>query len=214
MKSRVMYCDPLPPSSGRKATLWLGGTVLVIAVLILVSRGGEAEIERLADLLEIRPGDTVADVGAGDGWLSVEVAAVVGDTGHVFATELSARRRDDIRESVAGAGLGNVTVVEAGEHETNLPPGCCEAIFLRRVYHHLTDPAAYSDSLYDSLKPGGRLAIVELEFNGILSPLRRWPHWADDEQVVAEVTAAGLTHVTTADWPIAAHYAAVFRKER
>ena len=198
----------------KRTVLWLGGAVLAIAVLILVNRGGETEIERLADLLEIRPGDTVADVGAGDGWLSVEFAAVVGETGHVFATELSARRRDDIRESVAVAGLDNVTVVEAREHETNLAPGCCDAIFLRRVYHHLTDPAAYSASLYHSLKPGGRLAIVELEFNGILRPLRRWPHWADDEQVVAEVTAAGLTHVTTADWPIAAHYAAVFRKER
>ena len=198
----------------KKTARWLGGAVLAIAVLILVSRGGETEIELLAGLLEIRPGDTVADVGAGDGWLSVEFATVVGETGHVFATELSARRRDEIRESVAVAGLDNVTVVEAREHETNLAPGCCDAIFLRRVYHHLTDPAAYSASLYDSLKPGGRLAIVELEFNGILRPLRPWPHWADDERVVAEVTAAGLTHVTTADWPIAAHYAAVFRKDR
>jgi tRNA A58 N-methylase Trm61 len=198
----------------KKTALGLGCAALAVAVLILVNQGGETEIELLTGLLDIQPGDTVADVGAGDGWLSVEVARVIGDDGHVFATELSARRRDDIRESVAVAGLGNVTVVEAGEHETNLPPGCCDAIFLRRVYHHLTDPAAYSASLYDSLKPGGRLAIVELEFNGILRPLRPWPHWADDEQVVAEVTAAGLTHLTTADWPIAAHYAAVFRKER
>ena len=181
---------------------------------MLVSRGGESEVDRLAHLLDIQPGYTVADVGAGDGWLSVEVAAAVGEAGHVFATELSARRRDAIRESVAAAGLGNVTAVEAGEHETNLAPACCEAIFLRRVYHHLTDPAAYNASLYDSLKPGGRLAIVELEFDGILSPLRGWPHWTDDERVVAEVTAAGLTHVKTADWPLAAHYAAVFRKER
>ena len=198
----------------KRTVFRLGGAVLVIAVLMLVSGDGETEIERLAGLLEIRPGDTVADVGAGDGWLSVEFATVVGETGHVFATELSARRRDDIRESVAVAGLDNVTVVEAGEHETNLAPGCCDAIFLRRVYHHLTDPATYSASLYDSLKPGGRLAIVELEFNGILRPLRGWPHWADDEQVVAEVTAVGLTHVATTDWPIAAHYAAVFRKDR
>ena len=193
---------------------WLASVVLVIAVVALIGRDGETEVDHLARLLDIQPGDTVADVGAGDGWLSVEVAAMVGDAGHVFATELSPRRRDDIRESVAGAGLGNVTVVEAGEHESNLAPGCCEAVFLRRVYHHLTDPAAYNASLYDSLKPGGRLAIVELEFDGILSPLRGWPHWTDDERVVAEVTAAGLTHVATADWPRAAHYAAVFRKER
>lgn len=198
----------------KRIVRWLAGAVLVIAVLMLVGRGGETEIERLASLLDIQPGDTVADVGAGDGWLSVEVATVVGETGQVFATELSASRRDDIRESVAVAGLDNVTVVEAGEHETNLAPGCCDAIFLRRVYHHLTDPAAYNASLYASLEPGGRLAVVELEFNGILRPLRGWPHWTDDERVVAEVTAAGLTHVTTADWPLAAHYAAVFQKER
>ena len=198
----------------KRIVRWLAGAVLVIAVLMLVGRGGETEIERLASLLDIQPGDTVADVGAGDGWLSVEVATVVGETGLVFATELSASRRDDIRESVAVAGLDNVTVVEAGEHETNLAPGCCDAIFLRRVYHHLTDPAAYNASLYASLEPGGRLAVVELEFNGILRPLRGWPHWTDDERVVAEVTAAGLTHVTTADWPLAAHYAAVFQKER
>lgn len=198
----------------KRIVRWLAGAVLVIAVLMLVGRGGETEIERLASLLDIQPGDTVADVGAGDGWLSVEAAKVVGEAGHVFATELSPRRRDDIRQSVAVAGLENVTVVEAGEHETNLAPGCCDAIFLRRVYHHLTDPAAYNASLYDSLKPAGRLAVVELEFNGILRPLRGWPHWADDERVVAEVTAAGLTHVTTAAWPLAAHYAAVFQKER
>ena len=53
----------------KRTVLPLGGAVLVIAVLMLVSRDGETEIERLAALLEIRPGDTVADVGAGDGWL-------------------------------------------------------------------------------------------------------------------------------------------------
>ena len=193
-------------------TLWLGGAILVMAVLLFAGRGGETEVDSLARLLDLRPGDTVADVGAGSGWLSIEMAAVVGDAGQVFATELSLQRRDDIQEAVAAAGLDNVTVVAAGERETNLPPECCEAIFLRRVYHHLTDPAAYNASLHASLKPGGRLAIVEPEFSGFLSFLRGWPHWTDDAQVVAELTAAGLAHVTTADWPIAAHYAAVFRK--
>ena len=196
----------------RKLSLWLGGAGLVILLLVVAYGDDEAEVERLADVLEIQPGDAVADIGAGDGWLSIEIAALVGESGQVFATELSADRRDAIRTAVAAAGLDNVTVVEAGEHETNLPPSCCDAIFLRRVYHHLTDPAATNASLHAALKPGGRLAIVELEFSGFLRPLRGWPHWTDDAQVVAEVTAAGLTHVETLDWPLGAHYAALFRK--
>lgn len=197
----------------RAIASWLGGAVVLVAVLLLLpGRNGGGEVDELARLLDLRPGDTVADVGAGTGWLSIEVAQRVGPGGRVFATELSASRRDDIRESVAAAGLGNVAVVEAGERETNLPPACCDAIFHRRVYHHLTDPAATNASLYAALRPGGRLLVIELEFGGLFGFLRAWPHWTDDEQVVAEVTAAGFTHVATAEWPVAAHYAAVFRK--
>ena len=196
----------------KSLALFLGGAVLAILVLELTGGDSETEVERLARVLDIEPGDTVADVGAGDGWLSIEIANRVSESGHVFATELSADRRDDIRAAVAAAGLDNVTVVEAGERETNLAPECCDAIFLRRVYHHLTDTAAMNASFHASLKPGGRLAVIELEFEGLLRPFRGSEHWIDDAQVVAEVTAAGLTHVETFDWPLGAHYAAVFRK--
>jgi protein-L-isoaspartate O-methyltransferase len=189
----------------------LAAAVLVVAVIALAG-DREREVDRLARLLDLEAGDSVADIGAGDGWLSLEVAEVVGSRGHVFATELSAALRDDIREAVARAGLDNVTVVEAGEHETNLPAGCCDAIFMRRVYHHLADAPALNASLHESLKPGGSLAIVEREFTGIMSPFRGWPHWTDDAQVVSEVTATGLMHVTTDDWPGVGNYVAVFRK--
>ena len=188
----------------------LGGAVLVAVVFFLLT--GRDEVDLLVDVLEIQPGDTVADIGAGGGDFSVEISQVVGASGHVFATELSPQRRNDIQEAVAAAGRDNVTVVEAGERETNLAPACCDAIFMRRVYHHVGDPAALNASIQASLKPGGRLAVIDIEFSGFLSFLRGWPHWTDDEQVVAEVTAAGLTHVTTVDWPIGAHYAAIFRK--
>lgn len=196
----------------KSIALFLGGAVLAILVLRLTGGDSETEVERLARVLDIEPGDTVADVGAGDGWLSIEIANRVSESGRVFATELSADRREDIRAAVAAAGLDNVTVVEAGERETNLAPECCDAIFLRRVYHHLTDTAAMNASFHASLKPGGRLAVIELEFEGLLRPFRGSEHWIDDAQVVAEVTAAGLTHVETFDWPLGAHYAAVFRK--
>ena len=196
----------------KSLALFLGGAVLAILVLRLTGGDSETAVARLARVLDIEPGDTVADVGAGDGWLSIEIANRVSESGHVFATELSADRREDIRAAVAAAGLDNVTVVEAGERETNLAPECCDAIFLRRVYHHLTDTAAMNASFHASLKPGGRLAVIELEFEGLLRPFRGSEHWVDDAQVVAEITAAGLTHVETFDWPLGAHYAAVFRK--
>ncbi|MXY22950.1 MAG: methyltransferase domain-containing protein [Acidobacteria bacterium] len=197
----------------KRFLLWVAGVVLAGAALVMLVGGdGESEVDLLAALLEIQPGDTAADIGAGSGWLSIEVARLVGGTGQVFATELSPQRRDDIQEAVAAAGLDNVTVVEAGERETNLAPACCDAIFMRRVYHHVGDTAALNASIRDALKPGGRFVVIEIEFSGLLSFLRGWPHWTDDAQVVAEVTAAGLDHVTTADWPIGAHYAAVFSK--
>ena len=156
----------------KSVVLFLSGAVLAILVLRLTGGDSETEVERLARVLDLQPGDAVADVGAGDGWLSIEMAAIVGESGRVFATELAADRRDAIRAAVVATGLDNVTVVEAGERETNLAPECCDAIFLRRVYHHLTDTAATNASLQAALKPDGRLAIIELEFNGLLRPLR------------------------------------------
>ena len=200
-------------NKSKRFLLWAAGVVLAGAALVMLAGGDdEGEVERLAAVLDVQPGHTVADVGAGNGWLSIEIARLVGATGQVFATELSPQRRGDIQNAVAAAGLDNVTVVEAGERETNLAPACCDAIFMRRVYHHVGDTAALNASIHDSLKPGGRFVVIEIEFSGLLSFLRGWPHWTDDAQVVEEVTAAGLTHVTTADWPIGAHYAAVFRK--
>jgi SAM-dependent methyltransferase len=60
-------------------------------------------------------------------------------------------------------GLTNVTVIEGAEAATNLPDACCDAIFLRNVYHHITAVDAFNRSLVASLKPGGRLAIIDLE---------------------------------------------------
>ena len=196
----------------RRLVIAAGAAVLLLGVVALAVADGPSEVEQLTAVLNLSPGATVADIGAGDGWLSIAVARDIGPTGHVFATELNPARRNTIRQAVADVALDHVTVVEAGVNETNLPAGCCDAIFMRRVYHHLTDSASINASLHRAIKPGGRLAIIEMEMTGLLSPFKVWPHWTDDAQVVAEVTDAGFTHVRTEDWPGAGHYVAVFRK--
>ena len=122
-----------------------------------------SDAARLVSALELEPGDTVADVGAGGGELAIELARVVGPSGLVYATELSDDRLAELRRAAANAELRNVTVLEAHATRTNLPERCCDALVLRRVYHHIGDPGRMNASLLASLKPGGRLGIIDFD---------------------------------------------------
>jgi predicted methyltransferase len=125
-----------------------------------------SDAARLDRALRLEAGQTVADVGAGRGELSVALAREVGPSGRVYATELDTSRLDVIRRAAESAGLSNVTVLEAHVSRTNLPDRCCDALVLRRVYHHFEDPPPINASLLQSLKPGGLLAVLDFPPDG------------------------------------------------
>jgi len=165
------------------------------------------EIKRLAVLMEWIPGIVVADIGAGDGRYSFAAVEHVGASGKVIATEIDARKVAALNVEVKKRNLQNVTVVESAEADTNLPAGCCDAIFLRRVYHHLTKPVEFDAKLVRSLKPGGRLAIIEFPPRRGLEPVEGVPsnrggHGIPQKIVIDELTAAGLqVEKIVNDWP-------------
>jgi ubiquinone/menaquinone biosynthesis C-methylase UbiE len=144
---------------------WLAGLLCVVAVALSVAWNAKAdaadEITRLAALMEWKPGTVVADIGAGDGSYTFAAVQHVGSSGKVFATEIDPKKLDQLRSEVKRRGLQNVIVVDSKEADTNLPASCCDAIFLRRVYHHLIKPAEFDANIVRSLKPGGRLAIID-----------------------------------------------------
>ena len=160
----------------------------------------EAEVPRLVGLFDLKPGMTVADVGAGFGAWTIGFARAVGPTGRVYSSDIGEEQLASLRQTMTREGLDNVTVVEAGERSTNLPAGCCDAILIRDAYHHLTAPGDITSSLAASLKPGGRLIVIDFEPRpdsnvpaGV--PANRGGHGVPQDVVIAEVTAAGLTHV-------------------
>jgi SAM-dependent methyltransferase len=128
------------------------------------------------------------------------MAAKVGPAGHVYATEMSERSRDAIRARASGAGLKNVTVLTGAPDATNLPPACCEVIFLRNVYHHVREPDAFARSLRAAVRPGGRVAVLDFEpgelwFHGGRpddTSERRPGHGVSRADVIAELSNAGL----------------------
>ena len=182
-------------------------------------KAAELEVPELAKLFELKPGMTVADVGAGFGAWTVRFAKVVGPSGRVYATDIGAPQLAALRE--AASRESNVTVIEGAVNTTNLPALCCEAILIRDAYHHLTDPQAIIKSLAGALKPGGRLAVIDFPPRpnsevptGV--PANRLGHGVPPEVVEREVGGV-LTHVETrptwnANSQPAALYLVLFRK--
>jgi SAM-dependent methyltransferase len=167
------------------------------------------ELPRLRQILALKEGMVVADVGAGKGQLTLALAKEVGSSGRVFSTEIDPARLARLR---ATAGH-NVVVVEARSDASGLPPGCCDAIVLRRVYHHLTAPSSVNASLLQSLRPGGVLVIIDIPppFSWLRGSLG-----VPAQAVVEEVKASGFELVRLiGDWPGRGPldtYCAVFRR--
>ena len=181
----------------------------------------ELDAPKLVEALELKPGMTIADVGAGFGAMTVVLGKWIG-SGHVYATDIAERQLGVIRDYVKQEGLTNVTVLEGGAASTNLPQACCDAIFLRHVYHHIMAIDAFNKSVHASLKPGGRVAIIDFvpEPGSKLPegvPANRGGHGVPPAVVIDEMKAAALIHVRTIDkWPPGdknpAAFLALFRK--
>jgi ubiquinone/menaquinone biosynthesis C-methylase UbiE len=203
--------------------LALAGVVVLAAAslpyLPIIHGTTADEVERLAAWLEVQPGTRVADVGAGDGTFAAALARRVGPSGHVYATELADERLTDIRQTAAEARLSNVTVIEGAVSSTNLPEACCDALFSRFVYHHLTDPAAINADILRALRPGGRLVIIDFEPGGIMNWIgrpetadRHGGHGTPKETVMQEVTRAGFQWMRGPESWRGRTYAMLFRR--
>ncbi len=187
--------------------------ILLVAVVSMpvvlggwsLQRGGgfARETARIAEVLELRPGMSVADIGAGDGSYSVFLAEQVGGSGRVFATEVDPDLVEEIRQTVEGHS--RVTVILGGLDATGLPDGCCDRILLRRVYHHFLDPDAMNLSMFNALERGGIIAVIDFLPRGTAPegvPENRGGHGTPIDLLTEEMTRNGFELVRRVEnWP-------------
>lgn len=175
------------------------------------------ESARLAELLRWHAGSVVAEIGAGAGEMTLDAATRVGPAGHVYSNELDTDKLAHLKNLAAEEKNRNITVLEGSQSGTNLPPECCDSIYMRRVYHHFTEPQEMDASLFQSLKPGGMLAVIDFPPRAGLPPVEGVPgnrggHGIPKEILIQELTAAGFQLVSEpADWPNE-NYCVIFRK--
>jgi ubiquinone/menaquinone biosynthesis C-methylase UbiE len=195
----------------------------LLPVLLIVTLGScrtdpeELEARDVARLLSLHDGATVADIGAGNGKFTVALAGRLGSGVHVVATELGRPALLTLWKGVQAGGTGNVSVVEGTATDTHLPAGSCDAIIVRRTYHHFMQPAEMAASLFRTLRPGARLIMIEQPFVRVpavaaSAPARRGGDGIMPSVLIEELAAAGFRHERTVD-PFARQlYLVVMRK--
>ena len=159
------------------------------------AQNGSLATSRIFEALALRDGATVCEMGAGGGELSLEAATIVGERGRVYTSELGEMRVKALRKAVAGRA--QVQVVAGDAARTNFPDGACDALFMRNVYHHFATPEPINRSMLVSMRPGGRVAVVDFTPPGAEAPTaadrdKDNMHGVTPETVSRELKAAGF----------------------
>ena len=124
-------------------------------------RVDEEEPDLALRLLRVAKGSSVADIGAGSGYMTVRLARIVGPMGRVYANDIQPAMLQLLQQNVARAKLANVTPVLGTFDDPKLPPASVDLVIMVDVYHELSQPQRMLQRIGEALKPGGRLVLFE-----------------------------------------------------
>ena len=136
------------------------------------AREAEEAPTKAITALQLRPGQTIADIGAGSGYYTVLLSAAVGPRGRVYATDIQPEMLALIREKVEKRRLSNVELLQGTATESRLPDGAIDLALMVDVYHELSEPQAFLRSLKRALKADGRLVLIEFRKEDASVPIR------------------------------------------
>jgi predicted methyltransferase len=156
-------------------------------------RDKRLQIERVMDLLNLKSGSTVADIGAGGGWFSVRAARRVAPNGEVIAEEINPKAIVSIQQRTQREHLSNIKTVLGTPDDPRLSPDTLDAALMLKVYHEIAHPPLVLASLRAALRPGARFGIIDRNGNGA-------DHGLNESIVRAEVERAGFRQVARYDF--------------
>ena len=109
----------------------------------------------------VRPGDAIADIGAGTGYFALPLAKAAGSRGKVFAVDAQAEMLEHLKRKLEGQAVPTIELVHAEADNTRLPDGCCNLVFMANVWHEFADHSAVLQETRRMLAPQGRIAILD-----------------------------------------------------
>ena len=185
----LAYAQGVHPITGRKYASVMGATGA--DWLTRPEREEEEQPDQALHDIGIAKGSTVADIGAGSGAITWRLAALVGPTGRVYANDIQQRMLDLLRQNMAERKVTNVETVLGAVDDPDLPPSSVDLELLIDVYHEFSHPQEMLRHLRESLKPGGRLVLLEYRGEDRTVPIRP-EHKMTVAMVKAEVEPEGF----------------------
>ncbi len=167
-------------------------------------RDGADEFGQVAKLMKVKPGETVADVGAGNGYYVFRFAKMVGPSGKVLAEDITPDYLADLETRVRKSGATNITVVRGEAHDPRLAPASVDAAVLVHMYHEISQPYGLLHNLAPAMRPNGRVGIVDAD--DIPSK-----HGTPPKLLRCELAAAGYKELSLTKLKGGVGYLAVFQ---
>lgn len=171
-------------------------------------REEKLQVNRVMDLLGIREGVNVADIGAGSGWFTVRAARRVGNGGLIYAVEINSDYLKHIEERAKREALTNIRPILGKEDNPLLPEKSIDAVLLLKTYHEIAQPIRLLKRTREAMRPGALLGIIDRNSNAD-------DHGIDREIVIKEAGRAGFVLVNEYDFvqPDDVDYFLVFRSK-
>lgn len=159
--------------------------------LVRPEREAEEQPEKALDALNLKPGMVVADIGAGVGYMSLRLAKRVGPSGKVYANDLQPEMLAKLRENASHAKINNVMTVLGDVTDPKLPANIMDLVLLVDVYHEFSQPQQMLRKIRETLKPDGRLVLLEYRAEDPNVPIIS-EHKMTVAQVKTELEAEGF----------------------
>lgn len=159
-------------------------------------REKEEQTRKLFESLELKEGETVADIGAGSGYYTFSMAQRVGAKGKVYAVDIQPQMLDIIRKRMKVARVSNVVPTRGTETDPKLPENAIDTILLVDVYHEFSYPFEMTEAMVKSLKPTGRIIFVEFKMEDANVPIKL-VHKMSEKQVIREMEPHPLKWLKT-----------------
>jgi SAM-dependent methyltransferase len=188
---------PLPPPERTPAR------VMTFHGASWLEREGREVEQRPAEIFRamgLKGGDVVADLGCGTGWFARRMARIVSPRGKVYAVDIQPEMLELLRDYMKKEKVVGVEPVLGTETDPKLPAGGLDWILMVDVYHEFQQPKVMLEAIRRSLKPTGRVALVEYRLEGVSASHIRVEHRMSVEQVMAEWTPAGFRLVERLDF--------------